>query len=232
VERTIDWIVSTAGSRRNLLDLGCGPGIYANQLHDRGFKVTGIDISQNSIAYARDQAAKTGKEIEYRVQDYVHTTIQGRYDIALCIYCDVGALIPDELDLFLKNVSSALEVGGLFMFDVFGPGLCDCRHVGKSWAVHPNGGFWSNRPHLEFSEDIHDQQKRTWGTRTVVIEEGVPAYNAYKEYITWDLYYDEETLLRVLNNHGFVIDGIRTDLIPPNSFTSNDVLFVKARKTT
>ena len=227
VERTIDWIVSSAGSRKNLLDLGCGPGIYASRLHDRGFKITGIDISQNSIAYAKDQAAKADKEIEYCVQDYVHKPIKGRYDVAICIYCDVGALVPDELELFLENVSLALEVGGLFIFDVFGAGLCNSRHVGQSWTVHPLGGFWSDRPHVELSEDIHDQQKRTWGTRTVIIEEGIPAF---KEYITWDLYYDEEMLRRILNRYGFVVDEIKRDLISPNAFTSDDVLFVKARK--
>ncbi len=227
VERTIDWIVSTVRPRRNLLDLGCGPGIYTSRLYDRGFKVTGIDISQNSIAYARDQAVKAGKEIDYCVQDYVHEPIQGRYDVAICIYCDVGALVPDELELFLENVSSVLEVGGVFLFDVFGGGLCNRRQVGRSWTVHPEGGFWSSRPHMELSEDIHDQQQRTWGTRTVIIEEGV---SEYKEYITWDLYYDEETLQRILNRHGFVVDEIKRDLISPNEFTSDDVLFVKARK--
>jgi len=61
----------------------------------------------------------------------------------------------------------------------------------------------------------------------VIIEEGIPAF---KEYITWDLYYDEETLRRILNRHGFVVDEIKRDLISPNEFTSDDVLFVKARK--
>jgi 2-polyprenyl-3-methyl-5-hydroxy-6-metoxy-1,4-benzoquinol methylase len=48
-----------------VIDLGCGPGLYCAHFHREGWKVTGLDFSERSIAYAREQAAKCGQDIEY-----------------------------------------------------------------------------------------------------------------------------------------------------------------------
>ncbi len=37
-----------------LLDMGCGPGLYASRLAQRGFHVTGVDYSVRSLACAQD----------------------------------------------------------------------------------------------------------------------------------------------------------------------------------
>ena len=57
IEKTTAWILEqTAGNR--VLDLGCGPGLYAERLAQAGMGVTGMDFSENSIAYARQSAHK------------------------------------------------------------------------------------------------------------------------------------------------------------------------------
>ena len=35
-----------------ILDLGCGPGLYAELLAKKGHSITGVDFSENSIQYA------------------------------------------------------------------------------------------------------------------------------------------------------------------------------------
>jgi len=58
IERITNWIATSVGLRRGdcILDLGCGPGLYAERLAQAGFQVTGVDFSQNSIDYAIAQA--------------------------------------------------------------------------------------------------------------------------------------------------------------------------------
>ena len=65
IERSVAWIVKTLGLRpgAKLLDLGCGPGLYAARLAQWGLDVTGIDYSRRSIDYA--VAVRAGAWIRY-----------------------------------------------------------------------------------------------------------------------------------------------------------------------
>jgi 2-polyprenyl-3-methyl-5-hydroxy-6-metoxy-1,4-benzoquinol methylase len=47
-----------------LLDLGCGPGLYAERFSRAGVKIVGLEISQRSLDYASEQEQKAGLEIE------------------------------------------------------------------------------------------------------------------------------------------------------------------------
>ncbi len=59
ISSTIKWILNKVpGDRLNILDLGCGPGLYTEKLAENGHTVTGMDFSPNSISYARATAEK------------------------------------------------------------------------------------------------------------------------------------------------------------------------------
>ena len=54
--------------------------------------------------------------------------------------------------------------------------------------------------------------------------------NSIKEYTTWDTMYDEDSISALLEKNGFTVQEINTSLISANTFTSEDVLFIKAVK--
>lgn len=58
INESVNWISTIASSNNypNLLDIGCGPGLYAEKFHKVGHSVTGIDFSERSIAYANEQS--------------------------------------------------------------------------------------------------------------------------------------------------------------------------------
>ncbi len=57
----LPWIISKLGkSVRNILDVGCGGGFLTNALAQKGYTVTGIDLSEASLKIAR-QRDTTGK---------------------------------------------------------------------------------------------------------------------------------------------------------------------------
>jgi 2-polyprenyl-3-methyl-5-hydroxy-6-metoxy-1,4-benzoquinol methylase len=68
IDASVAWIMAEldlkAGDR--VLDLGCGPGLYANRFAQLGLKVTGVDYSKRSIDYARWAAKELNLEIDYR----------------------------------------------------------------------------------------------------------------------------------------------------------------------
>jgi 2-polyprenyl-3-methyl-5-hydroxy-6-metoxy-1,4-benzoquinol methylase len=67
ISESVKWISSLCSKKesRKLLDLGCGPGIYAEKFNDMGFEITGIDFSKRSVEFAKNSAARKQKMIEY-----------------------------------------------------------------------------------------------------------------------------------------------------------------------
>ncbi len=80
----IDQRARVAG--KQILDVGCGGGLLAEELARRGAHVTGIDGSQAMIDAARAHAADSGLAIDYRciqTRDLVPEA-KGAYDIVVC----------------------------------------------------------------------------------------------------------------------------------------------------
>src|SRR5512134_2777754 len=85
IEHITNWIATSVGLRPGdcILDLGCGPGLYAARLAQAGFQVTGVDFSRNSIDYAIAQARERDLSIQYRCQNYLELDDQDMYSAAL-----------------------------------------------------------------------------------------------------------------------------------------------------
>ena len=67
ITASLDWIGRRfeIGEGKSVADFGCGPGRYTTGLAARGASVTGIDFSEGSIAYAREQARQWNLQIDY-----------------------------------------------------------------------------------------------------------------------------------------------------------------------
>jgi SAM-dependent methyltransferase len=124
-----------------VVELGCGSGIGARELLRAGYDVLGIDISPTMIRLARRNAPAARFVIAslFRVKlpRCVAVTAIGE-----CInYAfDPGANRPQVMRLF-RRVWTALEPGGLFVFDFAEPwpfhrGTRRSKHItGDGWAV-------------------------------------------------------------------------------------------------
>ena len=123
IKKTVEWISSVTKENAKILDIGCGPGLYSAALSEKGFNVTGIDISSRSIKYAEQKAIENNLFINYQCKNYIDDIIERKFDVVICIYCDFGALIPDEQTILLRKVSNVLSDDGIFIFDVFKSGL-------------------------------------------------------------------------------------------------------------
>ena len=97
MDRSVEWIVSRFGDDpvKTIADFGCGPGQYTTRLAQRGFHVTGIDFSENSLQYARKVAAEQGLTIDYHLANYLEFDTGDRFDLIIMISCDYCALSPE-----------------------------------------------------------------------------------------------------------------------------------------
>jgi 2-polyprenyl-6-hydroxyphenyl methylase/3-demethylubiquinone-9 3-methyltransferase len=70
-----------------VLDVGCGGGLLAEDLARRGAHVTGIDMAPAMIQTAQLHAAESGLQIDYSVQDAAELARQQphRWDVVCCM---------------------------------------------------------------------------------------------------------------------------------------------------
>jgi cyclopropane fatty-acyl-phospholipid synthase-like methyltransferase len=149
VGRSVEWLVPALalapGSK--LLDLGCGPGLYANRIAERGIEVVGIDVSVRSLEHARAVAEQASLPATFRSADYLADDLGGPYDAAIMIYEDYCALSPDQRATLLGRVAATTRPGGRFLFDVTATARFLSFQDGVVSATNFMNGFWAPQPY-------------------------------------------------------------------------------------
>ena len=105
-----------AGAR--ILDVPCGFGRHAVALARRGFRVTGVDISSDLLAQARETAASKGVSVEFRQADMRRMAYRQRFDAVLNLFTSFGYYGDTEDLQVLKGFHRALRPGGWLVLDV------------------------------------------------------------------------------------------------------------------
>lgn len=226
IQRSVAWIVQTLGLRAgdSVLDLGCGPGLYASRLARYGLQVTGVDFSQNSLDYALQAARQERLAITYRCQNYLHLEDEALYDVALLIYGDFCPLAPEQRARLLANVRRALKPGGHFVLDVSTPVLHQRQGLKNGWYAVPSG-FWKPGPHLVLEQgfaypgDVYLDQY-------IVVEPG----GKISVYRNWFQDYTAETIRAELESNGFTIQSLWGDLTGAPYEPTSDWIGVIARR--
>lgn len=99
-----------------MLDIACGTGFSFIPLLERGFEVTGCDISPAMIEAAR---AKVGDRVELRVADMRELPDLGEFDLIWSINSAMNYLLSEEeMVAAVEGMGRNLAPGGLAMFDL------------------------------------------------------------------------------------------------------------------
>jgi len=112
----LDYIArQTRLSEASILDVGCGGGLLAEGLAERGAKVTGIDRSPKALAVARLHSEQSGVNVEYVENDAETWALshQGHYDAVTCL--EVLEHVPD-VPRTVAACASMIKPGGHFFF--------------------------------------------------------------------------------------------------------------------
>lgn len=190
IDLIVDWIDQMLGkSNIDILDLGCGPGLYAERFAKKGHKLTGIDFSENSIKYAKKSAAEKNLNIEYIQMDYRELKIKEKYDLAVLIYLDFCVFNPDDANIVLQNIYRSLKTKGMLLLDVINERNIDSKIMPQSWEVEESG-FWKESPYIALSRGYHYPQEKLLLNQHIVIdsEKKIDTYNF------WSRYYEKEEM--------------------------------------
>jgi 2-polyprenyl-3-methyl-5-hydroxy-6-metoxy-1,4-benzoquinol methylase len=103
-------------AHRNVLELGCGAGNLSLLLNQQGYQVTGVDISETAIGWAREHAQASGAKVAFRVDNVLDLAScrDEEFDVVIdghCLHCIIG----EDRARCLSTVRRVLKPGGLFI---------------------------------------------------------------------------------------------------------------------
>ena len=227
IERSVQWLIETLGLTPGaaVLDLGCGPGLYASRLARAGLHVTGVDYSRRSIEYAAQFADQNNLDVTYRCENYLELHDENQYDAALLIYGDFCPLSPDQRESLLQNIFRALKPGGAFVLDV-STRECRRKHGSRNgWSVVPSG-FWKPGPHLVLEQGFDYPEQSIWLDQFITIE----ADGKVTVYRNWFQDYTPQAISDELSAGGFVVESLWSDLAGTPYTSQSEWIGVVTRK--
>jgi SAM-dependent methyltransferase len=218
IAREVDRLVHALalGDGARLLDLGCGPGLYAAAFASRGVRVTGVDASPAAVEHAR-AAVPAG---DFRVADYRHLDERDAYDAAVLIYHDLGVLSEADRASVLRGVHAALRPHGRLAFDVVAAAAGPEETA--EWSSH-GGGFWRPGPHLLLERALAYGDDLSCREHAVVEPTGEWAL-----YRFWEQRFTPERLGRELATAGFALVELAADLAGTPWFSGAETIAVVA----
>jgi len=116
---------------KSILDLGCGTGRHDILLAEKGYGVTGVDMSQEMLGIAKAQAKTKNKtEIErsnltFLQGDVRNIRLNKTFDVVISLFHVMSYQTTNEdLNAAFETASVHLKEGGIFIFDFwYGPAV-------------------------------------------------------------------------------------------------------------
>ena len=105
------------GEMKRILEPGCGSGRLVVSLAEKGYDVTGFDLSDSMLKFLDKQLAKKKLKASTYKQDMTDFVVDRPYDVVLNTFNTFRHLLTEEAaESHFHAVAKALRPGGLFFF--------------------------------------------------------------------------------------------------------------------
>jgi SAM-dependent methyltransferase len=227
IESSVEWIVSdfNVDKHTNIADFGCGPGLYTTMLAEQGANVTGIDFSENSLQYARQNAAEKGLSINYVQANYLDFETTDTFDLIIMIMCDFCALSPAQRKKMLSKFNSILKPGGAVLLDVHSLNFFNQKEESATYELNQLYGFWSPDDYYCFVNAFKYEKEKVLLDKYTIIEE-----SRNRVVYNWLQCFSKESLIAEFGENGFKIKEIYSDVAGKNFDPESSEIAIVAKK--
>ncbi len=186
-----------------VLDLGCGTGTVTLKLADRGYDMTGLDISPEMLSMAYTAAANAGKfGILFLEGDMTDFELYGTVGAVVCCLDGINHLTSEEdVRKCFGLVHNYLDPDGLFVFDVNTPYKFKHVYGDNDYALEEDGAVcvWRNR--------LHDDGRQCDFHLTTFERERDGRYRR-RDSVQSEMCYGRDELTEMLEKAGFEVLGV------------------------
>ena len=205
INESAEWMIGEFGlsTGKRVIDFGCGPGLYATRLASCGASITGVDFSPTSVAYAREQAERSGLQISFHQANYLDFEPDGTFDLITMIMCDFCALSPYQRSTMLRKFVSSLSGEGRVIFDVYSLPAFAQKQETVVFEKNLLNGFWSESPYFGFLASFKYEVESVSLDKYTIVKEW-----EQQEVFNWLQYFSPESLEHELLEYGLAIESV------------------------
>ena len=104
-------------SNVNILDIGCGTGEHTLELLKKGYRVTGVDLSNEMLKIAKKKLLSNNlfSNNLYNLNAYNVNKLDVKFNVVLMMFNVIGYL--EDIQLFFQKLKDCLEPNALIFFD-------------------------------------------------------------------------------------------------------------------
>ena len=183
-----------------LLDIGCGYGRHAIELGQRGFRVTGLDLSLPLLIRAADEAQRRGLSVNFVHADMREMTYDSQFAAAYCVLTSFGYFDEETNLRVASSICRALKPGGRFLVEA----------INRDYIVSdlPSRVWWEGDGCVVLEEvDFDFHTSRVLIRRSIVFADGRQVENEISIRA-----YSLHELGRVLRRAGFQVVSVSGSL--------------------
>ncbi len=209
IERSVNWIIThfKLNANSELLDFGCGPGLYTTRFANINIKVTGIDFSKRSIEYANHSPKTNNLNSNYIHANYLEYEFANKYDLIAMIMCDYCALSPDQRKIMLDKFKKILKPNGSILLDVYSLNYYNKREEMSIYELNQLSNFWSADDYYSFQNTFkYDNEKVTLDKYSIFEK------SRKRVVYNWLQYYSLESLKNEFEENGLSIIEVFSDV--------------------
>lgn len=174
---------------KKILDLGCGTGRHDFLLVQKGYSVTGVDISEEMISQAKNYQSQTVFEGHSSNPEFTHGDIRTirfnqTFDVVISLFHVMSYQITnDDIRAVIQTAKRHLTSGGIFIFDCwYGPAVLTDRPVVRTKrledeaisvvriaepVMHPNENLVDVNYHVIIKDKATDMYEEVRETHTM-----------------------------------------------------------------
>ena len=151
-----------------ILDLGCGTGGHSLILAERGYKVTGADLSREMLEISTRKAKERKINTKFIEGDIRKIELDQKFDAVISMFAVMSYQITNkDLISAFKTASRHLEKSGLFIFDVwFGPAVLTQKPSDRLKVIGKN----NNERIIRFATPVLDILNHTVDVKYKIIK--------------------------------------------------------------
>jgi SAM-dependent methyltransferase len=125
---------------RGVLEPACGTGRLVAALAERGWRVTGFDIADGSLEFARRRLRERGVHADLRHARLERFAFRQRFDLAHCLVSTFKYLLNESTaEAHLKCVAAALKPGGVYVLGLHLTDYADRGRNRERWVADRDG---------------------------------------------------------------------------------------------
>ena len=166
------WLALEPGAA--VLDVGCGSGRHSMALSGMGYRVTGVDLSDDLLREARRRDA--GSRVEWVKGDMRRLPFaDGSFDATVNLFTSFGYFVTEEENTaVLGELRRVLRSGGKFLIDFLNPLYVERNLVPETIRVDEETG-WT----------ITEKRRIREGcvVKTIVVDTGANGRRVYEERV-------------------------------------------------